>query len=221
LENYYEILGISPDADDRTIKKAYHTLVKECHPDSPRSKELPEANEKFRLTREAYETLINKDSRKTYDKYVLKKHSILSKAKKESYIDKAVEHYEYGREAFKAKKFHSAGRAFQTALNLNPDNALYYSWLGLTLSYMHGKLHDAKKWCEKAIELSPYNADYHINLAIIYKDAGLMSMAERYLKEALKLDPDNQRARLWLADKDNGHSFKELLKSMFGWRRKK
>lgn len=216
MENYYEILGINPDADERTIKKAYHTLAKQYHPDSPLSKELPEAKEKFSLIKEGYETLINEESRKIYDKCVLRKLPTLSKAKEEPYINKAVEYYKYGREAYKIRKFHSASRAFQTALNLDPDNALYCSWFGLTLSNMPGRLQDAKKWCEKAIELSPYNADFHINLAIVYKDAGLTSMAERLFRKALNLDPDNQRAHSWLKEKDKKTSLKYVLKSIFG-----
>ena len=73
MENYYEILGIAPDADEQTIKKAYHILVKEYHPDSPAAKKTPDASEKFRLLKEAYETLVEKKARENYDKYVLKK----------------------------------------------------------------------------------------------------------------------------------------------------
>ena len=221
MKNYYEILKIGPNADEHTIKKAFHLLVRKYHPDSPDSQKSPDAEKHFRLIQEAYETLIDKKSRETYDKYVLKKHSILSKTKGESYADKAVKYYEYGREAYRTKKFHSASNAFQTALNLDPNNALYCSWLGITLSHIHGRLSEAKKWCEKAIEISPYHADYYVNLAIIYNNAGVKSKAERYLKEALKLDPDNKRARLWLEGKDKKVSLKNFLKKIIGRKVKK
>ncbi len=220
MENYYEILGISLDADERTIKKAYHILVKEYHPDSPSSQKSPEASEKFRHAKEAYETLINKNTRESYDKYVLKKPRRLSKAEDTSYTKKAAEHYEKGRKLYKAKKFPSAGRAFQTAMNLDPDNALYYSWLGITLSHSPGKLHEAREACEKAVKLAPHNADYHVNLAIIYRDAGIKSMAERYLRKALNIDPNDQRARSWLEERDKKSFLKNIL-SIFGLEKKK
>lgn len=215
MENYYKILRINLDADERTIKKAYHILVKEYHPDSPSSKKSPDASEKFGHIKEAYETLISKKARETYDKYVLKKPQRLSKAEDTSYIKKSAEHYEKGRRLYKAKKFNSAGRSFQTAMNLAPDNALYCSWLGIALSHSRGKLHEAREACEKAIKLSPYNADYQVNLAIIYKDAGIKSMAERYLRKALNIDPDNQRARSWLEEGDKKSFLKSVL-SVFG-----
>lgn len=220
MENYYKILRISIDADERTIKKAYHILVKEYHPDSPSSQKSPEVSEKFRCIKEAYETLINKKARETYDKYVLKKPRRLSKAEDTSYINKAAEHYEMGRKLYKAKKFHSACRSFQTAMNLDPDNALYCSWLGIALSNSPDKLHEAREACEKAVKLSPYNADYHVNLAIIYRDAGIKSMAERYLRKALNIDPNNQRARSWLGERDKKSFLKNIL-SVFGLEKKK
>ncbi len=220
MENYYEILRISIDADERTIKKAYHTLVKEYHPDSPSSQKFPEASEKFRYIKEAYETLIDKKARETYDKYVLKKPRRLSKAEDTSYIKKAAEHYEKGRKLYKAKKFVFAGRAFQTAMNLDPGNALYCSWLGIALSHSPDKLHEAREACEKAVKLSPNNADFHVNLAIIYRDAGIKSVAERYLRKALNIEPNNQRARSWLEEGDKKSFLKNIL-SVFGLEKKK
>ena len=54
--DYYEILGVSKDADERTIKKAYRKLARKHHPDA--SDESPEvAEEKFKEISEAYEVL--------------------------------------------------------------------------------------------------------------------------------------------------------------------
>lgn len=214
MGNYYEILGISTDADAHAVKKAYLGLVKKYHPDIPFSKEIPDAKEKFRRIKEAYETLINSDLRKTYDKYMLKA-SYSSASENEEYFRKTVSFYEKGREFYRNKKFQSASKAFQTALNLDADNALYCSWLGLTLSHMPGRLSEAKKWCEKAIELSPYHSDYYVNLAIVYKDAGLDSMADKFFRKALDYDPDNSRAHSWLEDSGRKISLKDMLKKVF------
>jgi molecular chaperone DnaJ len=65
--DYYEILGVSRDADDATIKKAFRRLARELHPDVNRHD--PDAEEKFKEAAEAYEVLSDADRRATYDRY--------------------------------------------------------------------------------------------------------------------------------------------------------
>lgn len=60
--SYYEILGVSKQASDAEIKKAYRTLSLKYHPDRP------EGNaEKFKSINEAYETLSDPHKRQQYD----------------------------------------------------------------------------------------------------------------------------------------------------------
>ena len=46
----YELLGVKPDADDRTIKRAYMLKAKELHPD--KNRDDPHATEKFQAVNE-------------------------------------------------------------------------------------------------------------------------------------------------------------------------
>lgn len=56
--NPYEILGISPNATDEEIKKAYHQLSKKYHPDSYVNNPLSDlAEEKFKEIKEAYKQI--------------------------------------------------------------------------------------------------------------------------------------------------------------------
>ena len=65
FKDYYEILGVSPDADEKTIKQAYRKLARQYHPDvNPGNKE---AEEKFKTINEAYQALSNSEQRKKYD----------------------------------------------------------------------------------------------------------------------------------------------------------
>jgi tetratricopeptide (TPR) repeat protein len=214
VKNYYEILGIDTNADEQEIKKAYLTQVKKFHPDSPLSKENPEAKKNFELIKESYDTLSNKDLRRSYDKYVLKKLLRKKQQKSPAEEDRGNKFYEQGRYMYRAGRYQSASVAFQTALNLEPDNALFCSWLGLTFSHLPGQLRDAKEWCEKAIKLSPHNPDYYINLAIIYKDAGIETKAKTFLQKAVAIDPDNKRANTWLKENSEGLSVKGLYKDI-------
>ena len=65
-KDYYEILGVPKDADDKAIKSAFRRLAKQYHPDV--SKE-PNAAEKFKEAQEAYAVLSDPEKRSQYDKY--------------------------------------------------------------------------------------------------------------------------------------------------------
>lgn len=65
--DYYEVLGVSKDADEKEIKRAYWKLAKKYHPDvNPDDKE---AEEKFKEANEAYEVLSDATKRQQYDQF--------------------------------------------------------------------------------------------------------------------------------------------------------
>lgn len=102
-----------------------------------------------------------------------------------------------GREAYKQGRFDRASGFFRYAMEIEPANPLYCSWLGLSLSKQKGSLHEAKKLCEKAVSLSPSNTDYLVNLALVYREAGLKSLSLKYITKAISIDPSDKRALLW------------------------
>ncbi len=63
IADYYEILGIGPQADDETIERVYLTLAGRFHPDSPGT---ADADTFLRIT-EAYDTLSDQAKRAQYD----------------------------------------------------------------------------------------------------------------------------------------------------------
>jgi molecular chaperone DnaJ len=63
-QDYYEILGVPRDADEDTIKKAYHTLAMKWHPDRNKS---PEAESRFKQIARAYAILKDPKKRARYD----------------------------------------------------------------------------------------------------------------------------------------------------------
>src|SRR5262245_16108505 len=64
FKDYYRILGVARDADDKTIKSAYRKLARKHHPDVARGKD---AGERFREIAEAYEVLSDPEKRQRYD----------------------------------------------------------------------------------------------------------------------------------------------------------
>ena len=65
--DYYEVLGLSKDADEAAIKKAYRTLAKQYHPDMHPGDS--EAEAKFKEVNEAYAVLSDAEKRAQYDRF--------------------------------------------------------------------------------------------------------------------------------------------------------
>ena len=91
----FEILEIPKEASEIEIKKSYHRLAKQWHPDKNKSKE---AKEKFQQINSAYHILSNRESREKYLK--------LNHSDKNEFID------------FLNKKFFSDKLDYQTIINI-------------------------------------------------------------------------------------------------------
>ncbi|PAA82514.1 hypothetical protein BOX15_Mlig026207g2, partial [Macrostomum lignano] len=65
--DYYEVLGLGRQADQKDIKRAYYQLAKKYHPDV--NKNDPGAAKKFQEVSEAYEVLSDEAKRRQYDAY--------------------------------------------------------------------------------------------------------------------------------------------------------
>lgn len=64
--DYYEVLGVKRNASEEEIRKAYRRLARKYHPDVNKE---PDAEEKFKEVKEAYEVLGDKQKKAQYDQY--------------------------------------------------------------------------------------------------------------------------------------------------------
>jgi len=66
MADFYQILGVTRDADSDTLKRAYRKLARQYHPDVNKD---PGAEEKFKEIGRAYEVLADPDTRSRYDQF--------------------------------------------------------------------------------------------------------------------------------------------------------
>tara|TARA_B100000003_G_scaffold159304_1_gene144966 strand:- start:12022 stop:13146 length:1125 start_codon:yes stop_codon:yes gene_type:complete len=64
--DYYDVLEVSRDADEKELKKAFRSLARKYHPDK---NDAPDADEKFKEIQEAYAVLSDPDKRRNYDRF--------------------------------------------------------------------------------------------------------------------------------------------------------
>jgi molecular chaperone DnaJ len=64
--DYYEVLGLPREADGEAVKRAFHSLARDWHPDVA---DAPDAEARFRELAEAYSVLSKREARLLYDRY--------------------------------------------------------------------------------------------------------------------------------------------------------
>ena len=64
-KDYYKILGVSKDASEKEIKKAFRRLARQYHPDV--NPDDSQAEERFKEINEAHEVLSDPEKRQKYD----------------------------------------------------------------------------------------------------------------------------------------------------------
>lgn len=103
--DYYKILQISPTATHAEIKAAYRRLAKLFHPDKN-----PGAEEKFKIIKEAYETLIDSARRSKYDlkrnyniAFQTPKTEPVKKQKTYTFNEQELKHRQYYQTHYKTK----------------------------------------------------------------------------------------------------------------------
>jgi curved DNA-binding protein CbpA len=197
--NYYERLGVGVDARLREIKQAYHAHAREYHPDvlaDIRDPELRALHEEaFGLIQEAYAVLGRPKSRQKYDVEMGFKSDTPEAREQLRLIEKARLQFNLGVRHFRARDYHRAVEYIQSAIDLYPEDPLFYAKLAEVCTKNPRWYRTGKNAVRKAIELDPENASYYVLLGIILKNEGEILEAERQFRNAIALDPNQRIAR--------------------------
>ena len=212
VQDYYNILGISPLATDTEIKNAYRRLAKECHPDKSFSVGHPIlTNAQFDELNEAYHVLSDKKRRQDYDRIRSDKTGTLAETQ-DAKVLQAENSFRNGLKALKEENPRQAVSFLEWAVRYNPNKPIYRSKLGLAMAMAGEDMEKARASCERAIEMEMFNAAHYVDLAEVYLLAGLTEKAREKYKEALKWDPRNRTA----AERLKELAPKGLLGKLFG-----
>lgn len=149
--NPYDILGVSPDATDEEVKKAYRTLSKKYHPDANIHSEFQEEyTEKFKQVQNAYKTIM--DSRK----HGFQNQSYGGSQTYTQYTNSDQGIYQ------QAAQYINAGR-FQDALNIleqiKNKQGLWFYYSAIAMNGI-GNHMTALEYAQTAVQFEPNNIQY-------------------------------------------------------------
>lgn len=162
-KDYYAILNIKRDADEKEIKRAYRKLAKKYHPDTnPNNKE---AEQKFKEVTEAYNVLSDPEKKKKYDQY--------GSAAFDGNFSHGFNASDFYGNHFHEQTFHDGSNGFHFHFSGNADDDMFDDLFG---SFFHGSTGSTKNtYTNDGFSFhNNYNekgADAHADIHISFDDA--------------------------------------------------
>ncbi|MBQ9707686.1 MAG: J domain-containing protein [Firmicutes bacterium] len=176
MMNPYEVLGVSENASEEEIKKAYKELVKKYHPDKYQDNPLADlAEEKLQEINEAYDMIIKqKQSGSGSSGYGYGYSSGGSSSYSSGSGSSGTPDYMQIRRYLDANNLVGA----ETMLNSTRDRSAEWFFLAGMLSYKKGWYDDAMNKLQTATRMAPSNTEYKQTYA------RLVSMGGQYQNQA-------------------------------------
>jgi DNA-binding response OmpR family regulator/curved DNA-binding protein CbpA len=195
-KDYFEVLGVAPDADAQDIERAYLALAKEYHPDKHNASSSGEvralASQIYELLSAAHDTLSDGAERERYTSE-LARGPRTSLSKEISRILAAEGKFQRGEDLLRRGQFKDAAAAFQEAVDLYGDEGEFRAYLGWSL-FQAGDgapeiMERAILEIESGIHLNPKVDKSYLFLGYIHKARGSWERAEKEFEKAIQCNP--------------------------------
>ncbi len=152
MENPYKILGVSPDATDAEIKKAYRELAKKYHPDNYVNNPLADlASEKMKQINQAYDAITKERS---------------SGGRSSSSQSNYNSTYTRTETEIRVRKLIDEGRISEADVLLGrvsaSERGAEWNFLKACVSLRKGWLMEARNYSETAVRMDPSNPEYNV-----------------------------------------------------------
>ena len=145
MDDPYKVLGVSPDASDEDIKKAYRRLAKQYHPD--RNPGDPVAAKKMQEINDAYDKIKNPEkSQQTYGGYY-------------GHTGQQYSSVDYENAAWHYIRFRRFHEALNVLSGVTERNARWY-YLSAIANYGLGNQVTALEHMRRAVSMDPSNPEY-------------------------------------------------------------
>jgi DnaJ-class molecular chaperone len=195
--DYYVLLGVNRDASEAEIREHFRALAREAHPDRAPAARRAEAEAKFQELAEAVNVLSNPARRKAYD---FERSMVMAAGQAGLDSDSVAQTYmSQGIAAFQEKLYAEAAGNFQLAVSRNAKDARAQHYLGLAAA-RSGDMRAAVHALEAAIAIEPQNVRLLKDAGTVFRQAGLLTKAEKAFAEAVRWDPSAAEARRALED---------------------
>lgn len=212
--DYFQLLGVDRTADETEVKKAYFKLARRFHPDlfgrNLDAETKTKIDEVFDHLTKAYRTLTSKEEK---DAYTKKGAAPARPAEDKDRGKSADVRFRQAKTLFNAGRFEEAAFLLEEAIRLQDAKGDYYLLLAMAEARVPALSKKAEHDYLKAIELESWNAEPHVGLGVLYKNAGLATRARKEFERALELEPEHRLAKKELSDLDGDQ--KKGLRGLF------
>jgi tetratricopeptide (TPR) repeat protein len=189
--SYYELLGISENAGDGEVRKAYFAAAKRFHPDALTHLGLTDIKQQaaqvFARIAEANDVLRDRDKRANYDARGSSEELMVDTRA----LAQAETAYRKGEILIRMGDFRGALEYLEPAVELWPDECEYQSALGWALHKQpKSDPERALVHLERAVELDDSDAAALFRLGTVLRASGEGERSARYLAQAKMIDPE-------------------------------